>query len=227
MTSAVAGVESLEVRARKTGGSSSAAIYAMVVDGIRSRGIKGGHLVDVGCGNGAVWSLLRHQFTDYCGMDAIRYDGFPPTEEFRQADFDCPGWPIAAHSADLVVSIETIEHIENPWAFMRGLVRIGKPGAWIIVTTPNQLSWLSLASLLLRHRFSAFTDVDFPMHRTALLESDLRRLAGVSRLEEVAIQYTCSGRIPKTPWHYPSVLSRTFPRGLSGNLMLIARKPRA
>jgi hypothetical protein len=110
---------------------------------------------------------------------------------------------------------------------MRGLVRIGKPGAWIIVTTPNQLSWLSLASLLLRHRFSAFTDVDFPMHRTALLESDLRRLAGVSRLEEVAIQYTCSGRIPKTPWHYPSVLSRTFPRGLSGNLMLIARKPRA
>lgn len=76
---------------------------------------------------------------------------------------------------------------------MRGLVRIAKPGAWLAVTTPNQLSWLSLATLIVRHRFSAFPDAYYPIHRTALLESDLRHAAEDCGLEEVVILYTRSG----------------------------------
>ena len=64
-----AGVESLETRARLTGGSSSDAIYRMVGDAVRSRGIRGARLVDVGCGSGRpvavpsapVFELLRHR----------------------------------------------------------------------------------------------------------------------------------------------------------------------
>lgn len=149
-----AGVESLETRARLTGGSSS----------------------------GALWPFLQHQFSSYCGIDAVRYDGFP-SSEFRQADFDRSDWSVDGNVADLVVSLETIEHVENPWAFMRGLARIVKPGAWLAVTTPNQLSWLSLATLIVRHRFSAFPDAYYPIHRTALLESDLRHAAEDCGLE--------------------------------------------
>jgi hypothetical protein len=94
------------------------------------------------------------------------------------------------------------EHVENPWAFMRGLARIVKPGAWLAVTTPNQLSWSSLATLIVRHRFSAFPDAYYPIHRIALMESDLRYAAEDCGLEEVVVLYTRSGRIPKTAWHY-------------------------
>ena len=190
-----AGVESLETRARLTGGSSSDAIYRMVADAVRSRGIRGARLVDVGCGSGALWPFLQQQFSSYCGIDAARYDGFPSSGDFRQADFDRSDWSVDANVADLVVSLETIEHVENPWAFMRGLVRIAKPGAWLAVTTPNQLSWLSLATLIVRHRFSAFPDAYYPIHRTALLESDLRHAAEDCGLEEVVILYTRSGSI--------------------------------
>jgi SAM-dependent methyltransferase len=220
-----AGVESLETRARLTGGSSSDAIYRMVADAVGSRGIRGARLVDVGCGSGALWPFLQHQFSNYCGIDAVRYDGFPSSGEFRHADFDRSDWSVDANVADLVVSLETIEHVENPWAFMRGLARIAKPGAWLAVTTPNQLSWLSLATLIVRHRFSAFPDDYYPIHRTALLESDLRHAAEDCGLEEVVILYTRSGRIPKTAWHYPQAIADLFPRGLSDNLMVLGRKP--
>jgi hypothetical protein len=58
------------------------------------------------------------------------------------------------------------------------------------------------------------------------LESDLRHAAEDCGLEQVAILYTRSGRIPKTAWHYPRVIADLFPRGLSDNLMLLGRKPR-
>jgi 2-polyprenyl-3-methyl-5-hydroxy-6-metoxy-1,4-benzoquinol methylase len=216
----------LQSRARQSLGASHAAIYSMVADALRARRVSG-HVVDVGCGGGALWHVLRPQFSSYCGIDAVRYDGFPSHGEFRQADLDRDDWPIDAEVADLVVAIETIEHLENPWAFVRGLARIAKAGAWIVVTTPNQLSGLSLATLIVKQRFSAFPDAQYPAHRTALLHSDLRRLASESRLEDVTVLYSLHGRLPLRPWHYPRAIARRFPRALSDNLMLIGRKPRA
>lgn len=223
-TSLIPPDDHLERRARQSLGSSSAAIYRMVADALRARHIAGGHVVDVGCGGGALWPLLREEFSTYCGIDAVLYDGFPSAHEFHLADLDRAEWPIAPGQADLVVAVETIEHMENPWAFMRALVQIAKPGGWIVVTTPNQLSGLSLATLIAKRRFSAFQDAHYPAHRTALLESDLRRLAGETGLGHVTVVYSESGRVPLTPWHYPRAMARLFPGVLSDNLMLMGRK---
>ena len=106
------------------------------------------------------------------------------------------------------------------------MVRIAKPGAWVVVTTPNQLSLLSLLALVVKRRFEQFQDHEFPAHRTALLESDLRRIAGEARLEDVAIEYTGRGRMPLSPWHFPSWLGALSPRLFSDNLLMIGRKPR-
>ena len=226
MRASVAQDERLELRARQSLGSSSDAIYRMVASALRARGIAGGRVVDVGCGGGALWSLLREDFSTYCGVDVVRYDSFPPAHEFHLADLDRTEWPILLGQADLVAAVETIEHLENPWAFMRALVRIAKPGGWIVVTTPNQLSWLSLATLLAKRRFSAFQDSHFPTHRTALLESDLCRLAGENGLERVTVVYSEHGRVPLTASHYPRAIAGLFPRALSDNLMLIGKNPR-
>ena len=215
----------LEWRARQSLGTSGDPIYEMVAEALRARGISGDCVVDVGCGQGAFWRYARDRFSTYCGIDVVRYDGFPADGEFRQANLDQPRWPIDAGIADLVVALETIEHLENPWAFIRNLVRLARPRGWIVVTTPNQLSLLSLAMLIVNHRFVAFGDSCYPVHRTALLESDLRRLAGESALDEVAVHYTHRGRLPKLSWHYPRTLARLFPRALSDNVMLIGRRP--
>jgi len=215
--------EALERRARQSLGSSDEAIYRMVARTLAGRGVSGGRLVDVGCGGGGLWRVLADRFDEYCGVDAVRYESFPADAEFHQVDLDRPDWPVLPGLADVVAAVETIEHLENPWAFVRALTRLAKPGGFVVVTTPNQLSLLSLATLLAKRRFSAFQDVHYPAHRTALLESDLRRMAGECGLEAVSIAYSRRGRLPLSPWHYPEALARLFPRALSDNLMLIGR----
>jgi 2-polyprenyl-3-methyl-5-hydroxy-6-metoxy-1,4-benzoquinol methylase len=213
----------LEARARQSLGSSSDPIYRMVARALESHGISGGTLVDVGCGQGGLWRAVGDRFSHYCGLDAVRYDGFPADGEFCRVDLDAAEWPIPDGSADVVTAVEAIEHLENPWAFLRRLSALARPGAWVIVTTPNQLSALSLLSLLARRRFVAFQDALFPAHRTSLLESDLCRAAIECGLETVDLAYSLHGRLPLTPWHYPAAIARVFPRSLSDNLMLVAR----
>lgn len=85
--------------------------------------------------------------------------------------------------ADAVAAVETIEHLENPRRFVRLPVRLLRPGGWLFVTTPNQRSLLSLASLVVKGEFAHFQGV-----------------------------------------HYPAALASAFPRALSDNLMLVARR---
>ncbi len=124
----------------------------------------------------------------------------------------------------MVSSLETIEHLENPRRFVRELVRVLKPGGRIFISTPNQLSLLSKLTLVVKNEFNAFQEAAglYPAHLTALLETDLTRMARECSLEEIEIHYTNQGRIPSRARSWPS-----FCRGrlFSDNVILAARKP--
>ncbi|HEY0546085.1 MAG TPA: methyltransferase domain-containing protein [Pyrinomonadaceae bacterium] len=215
----------VEARARASLGRSETAIYEMVARALNERGVKGEVLVDIGCGSGNLWPCVRQDFARYIGVDVLRYEGFPAEAEFQQVDLDTGRAPLPDGCADTVVAVETIEHLENPRAFMRELTRLCKPGGWVLVTTPNQLSLLSLLTLVTRHRFQAFGETDYPAHLTALLEIDLRRIASECGLAEIAFHYSWQGRLALTSLHYPRFFARLFPRTLSDNLLMIGRKP--
>lgn len=213
-----------EARARRSLGASETAIYKMVRKVLQERD-KGGVLVDVGCGSGQLWPALQDNFARYIGVDAVRYEDFPEAAEFCLVDLDAGRTSLPDECADVAAAVETIEHLENPRAFMRELARLAKPGGWVIVTTPNQLSLLSLLTLVIKKRFSAFQDGHYPAHLTALLEVDLKRIAAECGFIDMHIKYSLQGRIVLTPWHYPRFLARIFPRALSDNLILIGKKP--
>ena len=216
---------SLEARARQSLGSSDDAIYRMITAWLDRHAAVGGRLIDVGCGGGGFLRAIGNRFSSYCGIDAVRYHGLPSDAEFQRVDLDAADWAITTGAADVVVAIETIEHLENPWAFMRHLAALVSPGGLVIVTTPNQLSLLSLLTLVTRRRFSAFQDVHYPAHRTALLESDLVRAATEAGLDVLDLAYTRRGRLPLTPWHYPQAIAKPLARLLSDNLMVVGRRP--
>jgi SAM-dependent methyltransferase len=217
---------STDTRARMSLGTSGSAVYRMVVRAVRERHSAGGVLADVGCGTGALAECCRGLYERYVGIDLVRYDDFPAETEFVQADLDTGRAPLPDGMADVVVSAETIEHVENPRALFRELVRLARPGGWVVVTTPNQLSLLSKFSLLLRNQFPAFREAPglYPAHLTALLEIDLLRMARECGLTEAATRFTNSGRIPGTPLHWPAGLGFRG-RLFSDNVLLAARKP--
>ena len=215
----------VEVRARQSLGISSRAIYGMVARALAERRIAGGVLVDVGCGGGGLRRFLADRFDRYVGVDAVRYDELPDDVEFHAADLDADTLFVPSAIADVVVAVETIEHLENPRRLVRELVRMARPGGWVVVTTPNQLSWLSLATLLFKQRFSAFQDSSYPAHITALLEVDLLRIFAECGLQEVESRFSEQGRVVFTARHYPRRLAQLAPRRLSDNVLVIGRVP--
>jgi 2-polyprenyl-3-methyl-5-hydroxy-6-metoxy-1,4-benzoquinol methylase len=214
----------LETRARQSRGESHPAILDAATAILNARGAGGGVVVDVGCGAGHLRAALGHRPSRYIGVDAVRYGEFPFDAEFLLADLDGDDVPLGDDMADTVVALETIEHLENPRRFMRELTRIVRPGGTVLVSTPNQVSLLSLLTVVTKHRFNAFQDRDYPAHRTALLEIDLRRIAEECRLVRVETRFTARGRLPFMSVHYPRWLARGFPRALSDNVLLVGQK---
>ena len=214
----------VESRARLSLGRGHDRIHQTVASLLAERGAAG-TLVDAGCGTGDLFRATRGRFSRCVGLDAVHYPGLPADVIFHQVNLD-GRLPVADAIADATAAVETIEHLENPRAFLRLLVRLTRPGGWIFVTTPNQRSLLSLATLVAKGCFSHFQDVHYPAHLTALLDVDLRRIAGEVGLERTTIEYTKAGRIVFSGRHYPAPLSHAFPRALSDNLMLAGQRPR-
>jgi len=213
-------------RARMSEGStSSGAVYQMVVAELASRKNGAGTLIDVGCGTGQLFPMVRSSCTRYIGVDVVRYEGFPAEAEFISANLDSrPVTELPDESADVVVCIETIEHLENPRALIRELARLARPGALLLVTTPNQLSWLSLMTLVVKGEFNQFQEAPglYPAHITHLLEADMIRIARECGLTSIRIVYSDEGRFPFTRFHWPRMFRG---RRFSDNLMLVAVKP--
>ena len=168
----------VETRARQSLGISGDPIYRAVANAVTDRHSGGGILIDVGCGTGNLWSYLRSRFDRYVGVDVVRYDGLPDEVEFHRIDLDTGRAPLPDAAGEVVVAVETIEHWRTPVAFVRELTRLARPGGWVVVTTPNQLSLLSKMTLVVKNEFNAFQSGSYPAHLTALLEADLRRIGG-------------------------------------------------
>jgi SAM-dependent methyltransferase len=210
-------------RALLSGGASDYPIYQMVAR-LLSAPCVGGTLVDVGCGAGRLRAFLDGKFSSYIGVDLVHYAHLPAETLFVQADLSAGVVPLRSDTADLVVSIETIEHLENPRSFMRELARIARPGGTIAVSTPNQLSLLSKLGLLLKNEFPAFQEAPglYPAHLTALLDVDLVRMARECELQDPRIVYSDNGRVPGISKHWPSWCRG---RAFSDNIILVAKKP--
>lgn len=210
-------------RARQSLGTSADAIYATVIVALRERQA-GGRIADVGCGGGHFRAAARDLCTSYVGVDVLRHAALAADVRFCRADLDREPIPLETGTVDVGVALEVIEHLENPRALVRELARIVRPGGWVVVSTPNQLSALSVASLAITGQFAAFRDGAYPAHRTALVETDLRRIMAESQLDEVTVKYTCRGRVPLSALHYPTPLARVAPRMFSDNVVVLGRR---
>lgn len=220
----------VEDRARQSAGESAGPVHEAVLAALVERGIHAQKLLDVGCGTGNLRARLNGRFDHYIGADAIRHEGFPEDAEFVVANLDSGRVAVADDACDVVACIETIEHVENPRALMRELVRLTRPGGWVVVTTPNQLSMMSKVGLLTRNEFVHFQARPglYPAHISALLEIDLVRICQENGLREIAVRYSASGRIPFTARAWPTPFrarSGVKGRAFSDNVLVIARKP--
>lgn len=96
----------------------------------------GGRALDLGAGSGALAERLKN--AGFQVMAADLSNSFELDTPFFQLNFNDPDFDRnLAAGFDFVSSVEVIEHLENPTAFLRSIARLLKPGGIAILTTPN------------------------------------------------------------------------------------------
>ncbi len=106
--------------------------------------VAGAVVVDIACGEGYGTALLAQVARRVIGVDVSaeviahareRY-AHVPGAEFHVGS--CTAIPVAAGSADAVVSFETIEHLVEHEAFVAEVLRVLGPTGRFVVSTPNK-----------------------------------------------------------------------------------------
>jgi SAM-dependent methyltransferase len=118
--------------------------------------------LDLGAGAGALSQrLIDAGFTKLSAWDLDPHRFVVNGAVARGVDLNEPFPSDAAGRYQLVTAVEVIEHLENPYAFMREVARVLSPEGILLLTTPNIEGTLSRLKFLLKGEFRWFGEDDY------------------------------------------------------------------
>lgn len=211
-------------------GTSALAIHAAILHEAEAFQRQGARTVlDFGAGTGELAAAFvgRRLFPEVHAADLVPYPGAQSDGiQWHYADLNEPLGALET-KFDALFAAEVIEHLENPRALARQWFRLLKPGGWVLCSTPNNESWRSILSLVMRGHYVAFGPTNYPAHITPMLAVDLKQVLAEAGFVEVQIKYTNYGCLPKFTGLTWQKLSGGLLRGrrFSDNVIAVGRKP--
>lgn len=97
---------------------------------------RGGSVFVAGAGRGGLSILLHRNGFEVTSLDLHPEHFAVPGLTCERADFNEP-LALRSDAYDAVVAVEVVEHLENPWGFLREAVRVLKPDGKLVFTSPN------------------------------------------------------------------------------------------
>jgi 2-polyprenyl-3-methyl-5-hydroxy-6-metoxy-1,4-benzoquinol methylase len=171
-----------EQRIARAGGrfEATAAWHQMALEHIDLSALRGRRILEIGCGAGEMAKVL----SEGTGAHVIAAD--VSETAVRQARKTAPLARVVGASVtslpfdddyfDLVVSLETLEHVPDWTKGLDELVRVTKPGGKLVITTPNYLGLVGLYRLWLRLRGERFTEGGQPVNNCVTTAGRVVRL---------------------------------------------------
>lgn len=105
-----------------------------------------GRILDFACGTGYGSKLVARSCKEASEIVAVDIDGptidyaiknyYHPKVKYVIGDATDDKLPSSLGQFDLIISFETLEHIDNETAYLRNIYQLLKPGATLIISTP-------------------------------------------------------------------------------------------
>ena len=98
-------------------------------------------IIEIGCGNGELASMVIQNYPEcfYLGLDGFLLSAIEAKQtklDVALAEFE-HHLPLSSSIADIVITLEVIEHIARAEDFISEINRILKPDGYLILSTPN------------------------------------------------------------------------------------------
>jgi SAM-dependent methyltransferase len=116
-------------------------------------------VLEIGCGKGNTGFLLRqkHRTSILVGIE-INPDMAAAAEEIFdrviRGDVEKMELPAAYGLYDYVICGDVLEHLQDPWATLRKVYAVLKPGGFILASIPTLRNWRVLRDLLFKGEFT-------------------------------------------------------------------------
>ena len=190
-------------------------------------------LLDLGCGEGATTCFVRSlRPVDWAGGIELMPDAATAAQGIcdrvwcGNIEAMSPETEIPAGSLDLILCLDVLEHLADPWTVVRRLSPLLRPGGRLIVSLPNIRHWKFIWRLLTR--------ADFNYRDAGLLDrTHLRffvRHTAVALAESGGLRLVSAGNAHPWPWHDGrGLLSRATLGGLDDlmikQFLVVAEQP--
>ena len=117
------------------------------------RPLEGKSALDVGCGAGLLAEPLARLGAKVTAIDAapelIEVARDHARAQELEIDYRAAAVEDVEGAFDLVTSLEVVEHVADPQAFIASLAKRLAPGGLLILSTPNQTAWSKLLTITL------------------------------------------------------------------------------
>lgn len=170
----------------------------------------GCQIIDMGTGQGALAARLSAEGFSVTAIDVNAADfQLVGDIEYLTCDFNDVTQLRSLSSRrnglyDAAISIEVIEHLENPWEYVRNLKSLVRPGGLVLISTPNPASWHSRLTFLRRGEFDDFGSRGQEGHVNPIAPWEMHRIVQESGLTITGVTY--AGDV----YQDPSLLQRTI-----------------
>ncbi len=122
--------------------------YAVSLQQVPAEVDAGSVAIDLGCGDGYIANELIKRGYEVFGIDGSQIalnhadqlvaQKHPDKAHFKMGNV-CDT-QLKADSANLIISLDVIEHLDDPEAMLREMVRVGKNGATVLIGTPIRVT---------------------------------------------------------------------------------------
>ena len=143
------------------------------------------HVLDFGCGQGAFSQRLIDlgMVVDACDIDTGQLKAKVNRKVELDLNKEIPSEKFP-DKYDLILALEIIEHLQNPWKYFEECLKLLKQGGIIVLTTPNISNFVSRLRFFMRGSLLAYEKADLKHgHITPLSFVQIENLCDNFKLE--------------------------------------------